>query len=337
MPFSGAATTIGHDFEITLTGIAGPAKVAIEPLGRGASRRRALSSHAMCRLFGMSGGRDPVRATFWLLEAPDSLAEQSRREPDGTGLGTFDSDGRPVVSKQPLAAYEDEQFAREAREVSSRTFIAHVRYASTGAVSPENTHPFEQRGRLFAHNGVIEDIAALEQEIGDAGALVAGETDSERYFALITREIERDGDIGAAIARAAGWIADHLPVFALNIVLITATELWALRYPDVHELFVLERGPGGPSGRRHLEQASARGSVRVRSGELAHKPAVVVASERMDEDTGWRALESGELLHVDPDLRVTVTRPLDRPPAHQLTLADLGGKAAASQAPAARR
>ena len=26
----------------------------------------------MCRLFGMSGGREPVRATFWLLEAPDS-------------------------------------------------------------------------------------------------------------------------------------------------------------------------------------------------------------------------------------------------------------------------
>ncbi len=115
----------------------------------------------MCRLFGMSGGREPVRATFWLLEAPDSLAQQSRREPDGTGLGCFEEDGTPVVSKQPLAAYEDHEFACEAREVSSPTFIAHVRYASTGAVSPENTHPFEQRGRLFAHNGVIEDLERL--------------------------------------------------------------------------------------------------------------------------------------------------------------------------------
>jgi len=61
---------------------------------------------------------------------------------------------------------------------------------------------------------------------------------------------------------------------------------------------------------------------------------VVIASERMDEDPGWRLLESGELLHVDPALHVTITRPLERPPAHQLTLADLGGKAAASQAPA---
>jgi predicted glutamine amidotransferase len=286
----------------------------------------------MCRLFGMSGGREPVRATFWLLEAPDSLAQQSRREPDGTGLGVFDRGGRPEVLKQPLAAYEDQQFAQEAREVSSRTFVAHVRYASTGAVKPENTHPFEQRDRLFAHNGVIEDLEALEREVGDAMSLVQGDTDSERFFALITREIDRDGDVGAAIARAAGWVAEHLPVFALNVVLITDGELWALRYPDVHELFVLERDAGGPTGARHLEHASARGSVRVRSGDLASRPAVVVASERMDEDPGWRALQSGELLHVDADLGVTITRALERAPRHQLTLADLSGKAASSQA-----
>ena len=288
----------------------------------------------VCRLFGMSGGREPVRATFWLLEAPDSLAEQSRREPDGTGLGTFDERGRPIVSKQPLAAYEDQAFAQEAREVTSRTFVAHVRYASTGAVSPDNTHPFEQRGRLFAHNGVIGDAERIEPELGDAAGLIRGETDSERFFALITKEIEEDGDVGAAIARAAGWIADNLPVFALNVILITDTELWALRYPDVHELFVLERDAGGPTGQRHLEHASARGSMRVRAGDLASRPAVVVASERMDEDPGWRALEPGELLRVDPDLHVTITRPLDRAPTHQLTLADLEGKAAASQAPA---
>lgn len=289
----------------------------------------------MCRLFGMSGGREPVRATFWLLEAPDSLAQQSRREPDGTGLGAFGANGEPEVFKQPIAAYEDQAFGQEAREVTSRTFVAHVRYASTGAISAENTHPFEQRGRLFAHNGVIGESERIEPELGDAAQLVRGETDSERYFALITREIERDGDVGAAIVRATRWIAENLPVFALNIVLITPTDLWALRYPDVHELYVLERAAGGPTGHRHLEHASARGSVRVRSGDLASRPAVIVASERMDEDAGWRLFEPGELLHVDGDLHVTSSVALDRPPAHPLTLADLGGKAAASQAPTA--
>jgi glutamine amidotransferase len=284
----------------------------------------------------MSAGPGRVRATFWLLEAPDSLAQQSRREPDGTGLGAFGADGQPIVSKQPLAAYEDEQFAREAREVESRTFVAHIRYASTGGLTIENTHPFEQHRRLFAHNGVIGELDRLEEELGEDRALVHGETDSERFFALITREASRHGDVGAGIVSAARWIAEQLPVFALNCVLITESDLWALRYPDVHELHVLKRGHGGTSGKRHLEHSSARGSVRVRSAELAHRPAVIVATERMDEHPGWRELQPGQLLHVDGELRTTISTVLDRPPARQLTLADLDARAAQSQAAAAQ-
>jgi predicted glutamine amidotransferase len=120
------------------------------------------------------------------------------------------------------------------------------------------------------------------------------------------------------------------------VILISASELWALRYPDTHELYVLQRGAGGPSGGRHLEHASARGSVRVRSGDLARLPSVVVATERMDEDPGWRELEPGELIHVDAELNVHGARALDRPPAHLLTLADLDPRAAKSQAGAQR-
>jgi predicted glutamine amidotransferase len=287
----------------------------------------------MCRLFGMTGGREPVRATFWLLEAPDSLAQQSHREPDGTGLGTFAADGSPQVSKQPLAAYQDRDFAGEARAVSSRTFVAHVRYASTGALTPQNTHPFEQEGRLLAHNGVIEGLEQLEHELGSAMSLVGGDTDSERFFALITREIDRAGDIARGIGNAAGWVAANLPVLSLNFVLITPTELWALRYPDTHELYVLERAGGGPTGQRQLEHSSPRGRIKVTSDDLADRPAIVVASERMDDDDGWRLLGSGELLHVDADLRVSGRRVLSRAPAHPLTLADLDQHARASQRP----
>jgi predicted glutamine amidotransferase len=279
----------------------------------------------------MSGGRAPVKATFWLLEAPDSLSRQSRQEPDGTGVGAFAPGGEPVVFKQPLAAFADPQFASEAREVSSRTFVAHIRYASNGAVNLRNTHPFEQHGRLFAHNGVIGGLDRLDDELGDARSLVGGDTDSERFFALITREIERTGEIGAGITSAATWVAEQLPLLSLNFVLITGSQLWALRYPNTHELYVLERQPGGRSGERHLEQASASGRIRVRSGELADRAAVVVATERMDEDAGWRALASGELLTVDADLRLQITRPLNLSPAHPLSLSDLDPKAAASQ------
>jgi predicted glutamine amidotransferase len=288
----------------------------------------------MCRLFGMSGGSIRVRATFWLLEAPDSLAEQSRREPDGTGVGWFDTEGRPRVAKQPLAARADRAFAREARELESTTFVAHIRYATTGTIEARNTHPFEQRGRLFAHNGVVEDLDRLERRLGDDRALVKGDTDSERLFALVTSEIERrDGDVGAGIVAAARWVAAELPLYAINLVLADVGGLWALRYPDVHELWVLERGAGGTRGGRHLDAASAAGSVRVRSAPLARQPSVIVASEPMDEDPGWRAIEPGELVHVGPTLRLESTIALDRPPAHQLTLGDLQPDAATAQAP----
>ncbi|MDN2499304.1 class II glutamine amidotransferase [Nocardia nova] len=285
----------------------------------------------MCRLFGLSAAPQRVHATFWLLEAFDSLARQSRREPDGTGLGTFEPDGRPLVRKQPIAAYEDKQFVREAMECESATFLAHVRYASTGATVAANTHPFEQHGRLFAHNGVVGGLPELERALGDYRDLVAGQTDSERVFALITRCIdEHDGDVVAGIGAAVGWIADNLPVFALNFVLTTAQDLWALRYPDTHDLFVLERAAGGPGGGKHLDHAGT-GPIRAHSPALADHPAVVIATERMDSDPGWRDLPVGRLLHVGPDLVTTRHTVVDRAPRHRLTLADLGEHAAASQ------
>jgi predicted glutamine amidotransferase len=288
----------------------------------------------MCRLFGLVAGREPVKATFWLLEAPDSLANQSRRNPDGYGLATFDVNGQTdvQVEKRPVAAYEDEEFAREANQRESPLFLAHVRYASTGQRAMANTHPFEQEARAFAQNGHLEGLEALEDHLGVYRRLVRGDTDSERFFALVTKEIGmHDGDPGAGLAAAARWVAAELPLFALNCLIATATDMWALRYPDAHELLMLERAKGGPSGRRHFDAASESGRIRVRSGALAETPAVIFASERMDEDPGWRNLEPGELVRVDRDLRVTRRIAIDHPPAQQLRLEDLLPKAAASQ------
>src|SRR4051794_4317476 len=286
----------------------------------------------MCRLFGMTGGSGPVAASFWLLEAPDSLAEQSRRNPDGFGLGSFAPDGTPEVIKGAVAAHADDRFARQAIEERSTTYNAHVRFASTGPIAYENTHPFEQEGRLFGHNGVLAGLPELEARFGPAMELVDGDTDSERLFALITAEIAaHDGDVVAGITAAVQWVVAELPVYSLNFVLTTPTELYALRYPEHNPLLVLWRGAGGPSGARQLDHASVAGTVRVRSGELSERPAVVVASERMDEDPGWRLLWSGELLRVDARLRLESSIVLPDPPAHPLDLESLSDRAAASQ------
>lgn len=280
----------------------------------------------MCRLFGLTAGEVRVRATFWLLDASDSIAIQSHANPDGTGLGTFDESGRPLVEKQPLAAWHDPTFAAEARLRESTTFIAHVRHTSGSAVTAPNTHPFEMDGRLFAHNGVVEGLGALEEHLGDDLGRVSGDTDSERVFALITREIARVGDVAGGVTTALRWVAGELPVYAVNLVLTTATDLWALRYPETHDLLLLERRQGAGA----LDHRS-RAGTRVRSGELGDHPSVVIASERLDDDDRWRSLNPGVLVHVGPDLRVREHEILTGSPRHQLTVPELTGVAAASQ------
>jgi hypothetical protein len=72
-------------------------------------------------------------------------------------------------------------------------------------------------GRIMAHNGGFGELAKLEDQLGDYRELVQGDTDSERYFALITQQIDaHGGDVGAGIAAAARWIGERLPVSSLN-------------------------------------------------------------------------------------------------------------------------
>ncbi len=295
----------------------------------------------MCRLFGMTSGTDPVSATFWLLDAPDSLEVQSRRNADGSGIGYFDAAARPVLDKQPEPAFDDAEFLREAKQATSATFVAHVRWATAGGRAVENTHPFTMRGRIMAHNGGFGETERVDEQLGAYRKLVLGDTDSERYFALITQQTDaHGGDVGAGIAAAARWIGANLPVSSLNAIVAAPGELWALRYPGQHALHVIQRPAGdsvhadGPSAAAAGSAASAVGPAATTSAGLhvrsatssVHAPAlravptVVIASEELDGERGWRMLDTGELIHVRPDLSVESVLAVPDPPAHLVPL-----------------
>lgn len=168
-----------------------------------------------------------------------------------------------------------------------------------------NTHPFAMEGRVMAHNGGFGETSRLDERLGRYAGLVRGDTDSERYFALITQQADaHGGDVGAGITAAARWIAGQLPVSSLNAIVTTPDELWALRYPGQHALHVIERpaGPGETAAGQGLHVRSSTSSVHVPALHAA--PSVVVASERLDGESGWRMLAPGELVHVRPDLSV---------------------------------
>jgi predicted glutamine amidotransferase len=286
----------------------------------------------MCRLFGLHAGTNVVTATFWLLDAPDNLKAQSRRNPDGTGLGVFDGEGRPEVRKQPMAAWQDSEFACEAHEMTGTTFIGHVRYATTGSHAVVNTHPFLQDERIFAHNGVLEGMDVLDQRLADIGTadLVRGQTDSERVFALITGSIRaRGGDVTAGLVDAVQWLAGAVPIYAVNVLLSTATDMWALRYPQTHELYLLDRRETSGTSQFHLRT----NRIRAHSDHLRSRPSVVFASEPMDDDPRWQPIAPGELVHVDSGLRISRALVLPDSPRHPLRRADLTSAVEAAQHP----
>lgn len=273
----------------------------------------------MCRLFGLSAGEHRVRATFWLLEAPDSLDRQSHRNPDGCGIAGFDPTGRPEVYKAPVAAWADPHFDAAARDLVSSTFVGHVRHASTGARTYANTHPFAHQGVIFAHNGALSGLDHIEAELGEYRKVLHGETDSERLFALVLKQTAaNDGDLGAGIAAAVTWLAAAVPILSLNMVVATSTDLWALRYPSTDELYILDREAGGLHGDHHLQGVGQHGGIRVRSNDLRDQRSIVVASERIDEHPGWQLLAPGELAHADRHLRIDRRIVIDRQPTYPL-------------------
>ena len=285
----------------------------------------------MCRLFGLHTGTHVCTATFWLVDAPDSLSEQSRRNPDGTGIGVFGTHGRPELHKEPIAAWRDAEFATDAHQMSGTTFIAHVRYATTGSLGVLNTHPFLQDGRIFAHNGVLEGLDILDARLREVGAdhLVLGQTDSERVFALITASIRaKNGDASAGIVDAMQWLAANVPIYAVNVLLCTATDMWALRYPQTHQLYLLDRTDGLAAG-AEFDLRTSR--IHALSDQLCTQKSVVFATEPMDGDPRWCLLDPGELVHVDAELRISRRLVLPDPPRHLLRREDLSTPVEESQ------
>ena len=150
-------------------------------------------------------------------------------------------------------------------------------------------------------------------------SLVLGDTDSERYFALITQETDaHGGDVGAGITAAASWIAARLPVSSLNAIVAAPGELWALRYPGQHALHILERPAGRAQGARGLHVRSTTSSVHVPALDAA--ASVVVASEHSTARAAGACSPRASSCTSGPISASTPRIAIPQPPAHLVPL-----------------
>lgn len=144
----------------------------------------------MCELFGISASQ-PVYLRYSL----HTFAEHGGLiHPNKSGWGIAHHVGRDaIILKEPAPAAESPwvRFAAE-HPVLSSCVISHVRYATAGAPTYSNTHPFarELGGRVhfFAHNGSLKDIWD-RLSLKTTRFLPIGETDSEYAFCYLLENI----------------------------------------------------------------------------------------------------------------------------------------------------
>ncbi len=257
----------------------------------------------MCRLFG-SRSLDAGAVTHELFHGANALRVQSREHPDGWGVGWYEKDV-PRVVRSLTPAHGDADFEKLSHFVTAQTVLAHVRKASIGRVSAENTHPFQRGAWLFAHNGTLPD---WERVRGPLEALIdpslraelRGETDSERCFLLFLSRLRRHcgverADIGSAAAALTETVAlvrevaEHGDKKASTTFLATDGRL-LLACRRGRTLFISSPPPDEKGRCEYVAIASEDPGDPPPGGRRA-----------------WRLLQEEALVAVDPQLRLTVT------------------------------
>ena len=147
----------------------------------------------MCRVFGCVAA-EPVSIRHELLEAENPLIRQSEEHDSGWGMAVYErAEGvQPHLVRFPEAAHRDSEF-QDATELRGRIFNVHVRRATMGALSLENTHPFCLGNYTLGHNGTISATRGCSSR---ACAGREGDTDSEHLFNLLMHDFDDADPVG---------------------------------------------------------------------------------------------------------------------------------------------
>ena len=220
----------------------------------------------MCRVFGCVAA-EPVSIRHELLEAENPLIRQSEDHDSGWGMAVYErADGAgPMLVRFPEAAYADGEFV-SATEMRGRIFNMHVRRATMGDLSLQNTHPFSLGSYTLGHNGTIIDYPRL---LAPGMRRPEGDTDSEHFFNLLMDSYDPAAP-AASLRRAIARTVERSAFSGVNVLFSDGERLYAYRLGlfDLHWL--------------------------ARPGQL------LVASEVLTDEP-WHSVQQDVLLTLDPD------------------------------------
>jgi predicted glutamine amidotransferase len=219
----------------------------------------------MCRVFGCVAA-EHLSIRHELLEAANPFIRQSEEHDSGWGMAVYKRpDGtEPELVRYPQAAHAHDEFKRST-DAHGRIFNAHVRRATMGGLSLENTHPFCMGNYSFCHNGTVLEYPRL---LDGAVRRPEGDTDSEHMFNNLMSTYDPADPI-ASLRRMATACVGTGPFSGLNFLFSDGERLFAYRL-GIFELHWLSR-----------------------PGQL------LVASEKATEER-WHTVADDVLLILDP-------------------------------------
>jgi len=278
----------------------------------------------MCRFVLYLGPPLPLAA---LTTAPaHSIVNQSIRsreteEPlngDGFGVAWYapEVSPEPAVFRSVTPAWNNRNLLDLARVTRSGCILAHVRAATQGLpVAEVNCHPFAVGRHAFMHNGDVGGFARIRRTLRRSLTdrvydLIQGSTDSEHVFAMFLDRLPPPGgeDAGEGMALALESTIKHLvgmvrdagveePTY-LNLAVSDGVAAVACRFTtgdpgDAASLYL-------DTGRRYLCDGGVCRMVEPERGQGA----VIVASEPLGDELGWRVVPANHMVVVREDRAV---------------------------------
>ncbi|MDQ1530330.1 MAG: hypothetical protein QOE37_435, partial [Microbacteriaceae bacterium] len=174
--------------------------------------RGAVTLAAVCGIVGYVGNRDAIEVLV------GGLKRLEYRGYDSAGVAVIGADGELATHKRAgkLGVLEADLVAHPLP--ASGTGIGHTRWATHGGPTDVNAHPhLGDHGRLaLIHNGIIENYAALRDELLAQGYTFASETDTEIAAVLLGREYGATGDLLSAFRSVVGRLHGAFTLLAVH-------------------------------------------------------------------------------------------------------------------------